>query len=518
MIQEELNNCQQDHEHHLSNTARFLPTRLIEIGSGDSGAGLRLILTDSRMRRKAPQYIALSYCWGSRSDAETQFKTERGTLADRIAGFSFDSMTSVMRDAVTVARALSIPYIWIDALCIIQDDGVDWQRESMTMADVYRQAHITICTPGSSSCHQGFLERKPKSIAIPFKSHINPEITGSYNVRVGGRTIASNSIAEGVDLTYDELYHGRSSWSQRAWTFQEGVLSTRTLHFGSFELSYQCSSHIKSESGLISYGTEFEIGISHDLANAPARHAMWNEMMSQYMPRHLTHETDRLPAISGLARIMDHGPKDYYAGLWRQSLVVDLCWIRYADDISPTDIKDELLRRLENKQLYVAPSWSWAVRRQNFEHWIDINDYRDETRSVSAETTLYGLDPFGRVKDGLLTVRGIVVPLPSDIVRDSSSGSLPDNRYVYEKGRQIAQVRLYWWMEDPETGADLSMLLLTSYLYAFDTARRRVRMGIGIILHPSKTSGRYFRVGAFRTERYGFGLFQRSSYQTVRII
>ncbi|KAI2469676.1 heterokaryon incompatibility protein-domain-containing protein [Annulohypoxylon bovei var. microspora] len=495
MIQEGLNQCQQ-HDHHLNKAGHFLPTRLIEIGNYSSRTELRLVETDFRIRRTAPQYVALSYCWGSPSDSATQFKTEKGTLENRISGFSFDSMTQVMRDAVT-------------------------ERESTTIADVYRQAYITICTPGSSSCHEGFLERRPKSITIPFESKINPAIRGSYNVRMGGRASASNSIAEGLDLTYDELIHDRSSWSQRAWTFQEAVLSTRALHFGSFELSHQCSERVRSEAGLSSYPTETDVGISNDLANAPARHAMWNELMSRYMPRHLTHETDRLPAISGLARIIGHGPKDYYAGLWRQSLVVDLCWVRHADDIIPTDTKDEILRILNVKQPYIAPSWSWAARRQSFEHLIDVNDYRDETCSVVASTTPQGLDPFGQIKGGLLTVRGVVVPLPSNIIHDPPPGaqqSLLHHKYVHEKDRRIAQASLDWWMQDPEDGADLSMLLLTSYLYPFEGLRRQVRVGVGIILHPSKTQGRYVRVGAFRTDRYGFGLFQRSSYQTVKII
>ncbi|KAI1452801.1 heterokaryon incompatibility protein-domain-containing protein [Annulohypoxylon moriforme] len=521
MVREELDQCQKEHEHQLGNQVRFLPTRLIEIRNQNSKTEFRLVLTDSRMKRKAPRYAALSYCWGSPSESETQFKTEKATLTDRISGFSFNSMTQVMRDAVTVARALSISYIWIDALCIVQDDRIDWERESTTMADVYRQAYITICTPGSSSCHQGFLERRPKSVAIPFKSNINPEVKGSYNVRIGGRTTPSNSIVEGMDLTYDELYHDHSSWSQRAWTFQEAVLSTRTLHFGSFELSYQCPDRVRSEAGLSSYPSETDVGIFNDLANAPARHAMWNELMSRYTPRHLTHETDRLPAISGLARIMGNSPKDYYAGLWKQSLVVDLCWIRHVDDISPADTRDEVLRLLDSRQPYIAPSWSWAARKQSFEHLVDINDYRDETRSVAASTTPRGLDPFGQVKDGLLTVRGVLVPLPSDIIHDpppEARHSLFHYKYVYEKDRRIAQVSLDWWMQDPEDETELSMLLLTSYLYPFEGLHRRVRVGFGIILHPSKTSGRYVRVGAFMTDKHGFGLFQRSSYQTVKIL
>ncbi|KAH8163482.1 hypothetical protein CIB48_g4761 [Xylaria polymorpha] len=83
------------------------------------------------------KYAALSYCWGAPADAATQFKTEQSTLNNHLAGFSLDELTSAVHDAVEVTRALSISYLWVDALCIIQDDVSDWEKESSAMADVY---------------------------------------------------------------------------------------------------------------------------------------------------------------------------------------------------------------------------------------------------------------------------------------------------------------------------------------------------------------------------------------------
>lgn len=91
-------------------------------------------------------------------------------------------MTSVIQDAVTVTRALSVRYLWIDALCIIQGDGQDWARESQVIGLVYSNAFVTICSLSSSSCLEGFLDR-PTAVQIPFRSSIRPEIAGTYGLR-----------------------------------------------------------------------------------------------------------------------------------------------------------------------------------------------------------------------------------------------------------------------------------------------------------------------------------------------
>lgn len=95
-----------------------LPTRVINVKSEREDAQIRLQLSNGEHGR----FLALSYCWG---DSKRLFTTTSGTLQERFQGFSFDFLPATFRDAVLICHALNIGYLWIDALCIIQDDEND---------------------------------------------------------------------------------------------------------------------------------------------------------------------------------------------------------------------------------------------------------------------------------------------------------------------------------------------------------------------------------------------------------
>lgn len=86
-----------------------------------SGAGLR------------GAYAALSYCWGGNSTLTTTTKT----LKEHEAGLDLLGLHRVFQDAISVASSLGLAYIWIDALCIVQDDLSEWAHEAAQMANVF---------------------------------------------------------------------------------------------------------------------------------------------------------------------------------------------------------------------------------------------------------------------------------------------------------------------------------------------------------------------------------------------
>ncbi|KAK0727277.1 heterokaryon incompatibility, partial [Lasiosphaeria miniovina] len=88
------------------------------------------------------KYAALSHCWGS--PGQQPFTTTADNLASRQSGIDFQHLPPTFRDAVIVASELGVQNLWIDSLCIIQDDADDWARESIRMAAVYGKAHVTI--------------------------------------------------------------------------------------------------------------------------------------------------------------------------------------------------------------------------------------------------------------------------------------------------------------------------------------------------------------------------------------
>ena len=526
-IRREIDQCERLHKHGAANdNDNFLPSRLIDVGDDDSGISPHLVITDYRLRRRSPRYVALSYCWGSAADSSTQFKTEKVSFPDRMAGFATSSMTKVMQDAVATTKALSIRYLWIDAVCIIQDDHADWERESSTMRDVYEHAYVTICTVVSPSCHSGFLERKPPAITVPFQSSISPTIKGSFALRTGGLAIPGPYIDHGVDFTFRESEKdGR--WAQRAWTFQESMLSMRKLYFGSFQLTFSCPKHTTSDTGLFHLNGDNEHGVIPFPTHPQSRHEAWHEVVARFANRDLAYETVRLPAFSGLAKVMGLGPEQYHAGHWKPYLAVSLCWLRDINaKIPPPATKDRILRHGAMAGTYGAPSWSWAVRRQAIFVLGSVFDCRKEVKSITACTKVQGSDPFGRVTDGLLQAEGQLLQLGkgAQIVYDGPSGDSSGlgvrfgYRCVFIDGQKIAFVGLDWnVIEVEEDGENLSLLLLVSSLWDYGGLKRQ-RYGYGIVLHPSRPiPGKYIRVGAFETTPLGYRLFRRLEHKFVEV-
>lgn len=113
-----------------------LPTRLVYI-PGDADQKLQLQATKGLVGR----YVTLSYCWGD----GRAFMTTSATFEDRKSGFEAGLLPQTLQDAIHTARKLGFHYIWVDALCIIQGDAVDWAHESSKMAEVYGRSSLTIC-------------------------------------------------------------------------------------------------------------------------------------------------------------------------------------------------------------------------------------------------------------------------------------------------------------------------------------------------------------------------------------
>lgn len=140
-------------------------------------------------------------------------------------------MSPAMRDAVTTCRALDVRYLWIDAVCIMQDSKRDWEEQSAQMAQVYSNSWPTNCAASSSSCLEGFLQQTPERpgcrIRIEYVSSDNlVQKPLTLRFEPGGATALERHSLAG-DLTHPEC-----EWNRRGWTFQERNLAPRKLIFG----------------------------------------------------------------------------------------------------------------------------------------------------------------------------------------------------------------------------------------------------------------------------------------------
>ena len=389
-----------DYDSALEVTA-FLPTRMIEVGDTANGIHPRLIITSEmqkdRPKKLAMKYMALSYCWGREGEMLT---TTQQTLPSRTENIMFDTMPRAFQDALIISQALSIPYLWIDSLCILQDDARDWQIESSRMADIFSNAYLTVVAAVGSSCHDSFLDPAPlgPTCTIPLTLNLGRRVEGQFSLRFRTRRGTSDKMADII----------RSKWISRGWTFQEERLAQRVLIFGETKFFLDCKTYEQSQdterreirpNWATSVGGD-DSGAQRKGTETTIHWGSWRAICKHYSFRELTYPEDKLPAISGMAhRIFNNVQSEYLAGLWRDNLMHDLFW------------KTETIA--SKPERYRAPSWSWASldgkiswpSSRVFDSCVQCTSY---CTILDAHTTHVGLDPYGAVKDAFLKVRGVL--------------------------------------------------------------------------------------------------------------
>ena len=105
------------------------------------------------------QYLTLSYCWGEGRRLLTKIET----IAEYEKGIPLDKLPRTFKDAIDLTHHLGFRYLWIDALCIIQDSKEDFERETSQMGRIYRDCTLTISAAGGSNADSGlFVKRDPR--------------------------------------------------------------------------------------------------------------------------------------------------------------------------------------------------------------------------------------------------------------------------------------------------------------------------------------------------------------------
>lgn len=356
-----------------------LPSRVIDVSTETTPHTVKLHET----RGESGIYAALSYCWGSCS----QRTTTKSTLLDHLAGIPISVLPATIQDAIKLCRSLGIPYLWVDSLCIIQDDSEDWRHEAAEMAAIYGRSALTISTPQNSHCDESFNNlnaSQPEGPSLPemlWKHRRHGEaVTGTVTVR----RMSLNSSGK-PQSSFSTGKQG-SPWMTRGWTLQEWLLSPRVLHCGN-ERMWDCYQTWYSESCLIvrsssAAADDFDSIGDDSVSHVFARMARldpdirgstldthWARLVEDFTYRTLSRQTDKLPAIAGLAtKFMEHNHSKalrakYLAGLWYYKGIYPFEGKKYPTSQIPLGL---LWRRsgvdyMRSPAAYRAPSWSWAA-------------------------------------------------------------------------------------------------------------------------------------------------------------
>ncbi|KAK6087655.1 heterokaryon incompatibility protein [Seiridium cupressi] len=163
-------------------------------------------------------YATLSYCWGT----ERPLETTQDNINSHQEGILILCLPKTISDAVLVAVQLNIAYIWVDALCIIQDSHEDWTAECSRMANYYSNSLLTISALDAGSVHEGFLQERNPGVMAP----LHPNAAGNLWIR---DPIPSRG----------EVFR-LSALNSRGWALQERLLSRRVLHYARSEMFWEC--------------------------------------------------------------------------------------------------------------------------------------------------------------------------------------------------------------------------------------------------------------------------------------
>ena len=384
--------CRIDHQHctPADYSSRKLPKRLLEVGNSSNGLTVKVI---EPQHLQDIEYMTLSHCWGG----TLPMCLLTGNLEMSKTGIPFSSLPKTFQDALSVVGWFGIKYLWIDALCIIQDSDDDWTHESGRMRDYYKYSFGTIAATGAFNSSEGlFFDRNP-AFVLPFKA-ITTWLGREENVEV----TAGGSCLEA--LRNEPL-------NRRGWFLQERFLSPRVLHFGRMQMYWECRTKLSCETwpNIVPRNVYFRSSfalISRDAYPKNTR-ALWRKIVSTYSRMALTRLSDKCVAFAGIAEEFQAITRDdYVAGLWRRNLVEELLW---TVDTSQYP-KDSPART----QSYLAPSWSWlsldrAVVHQDFS-FQRTYERADKIAVISARVESVTENRFGAVKNGVIGARGLLVP------------------------------------------------------------------------------------------------------------
>ncbi|UPL04048.1 hypothetical protein LCI18_014982 [Fusarium solani-melongenae] len=384
-----------DHQYCQSVTARnpdYLPTRLIDVGTCQEDP-VRLVVTSEDIPKvtEPPKYLTLSYCWGK---SNSPAKTTPQNYEKRRENIDTESLPLTIQDAIRLTRVMKIRYLWVDALCIIQNLE-DFYMEATKMEAYYAGGYCLISASGFSDSSEGLFPHRQ------IGKYLTRTYTFGYDDRSGRYLVLKNPTER---LLREAC--GHQPVLKRAWCLQERLLSPRILHITPEAVFWQCHSipeisefnrsrglqpsENEMESRIARTADEWGASLGHSLMKteklksewlqeaqafkdipprsfgAPVLRTTYDSVMSQsslvqmwlawkgliqwYLHMELSYEDDRLTAIQGLGHRLakQHGDR-YFGGIFLSYLAHGLLW------------KGE--KRPRGQRSTRCPTWSWGVAK-----------------------------------------------------------------------------------------------------------------------------------------------------------
>lgn len=437
-----MSECQKKHPLCIMKTLGTMPSRLIEIGRPDQSSPLRVVETLGAIH----VYSCLSHCWGGITDVA---QLNENTKVRLLSGFGLEDLPHSFRDAITTTRALGLQYVWIDCLCIIQGSAEDWETESAKMGAIFENAAITIAASGANNPNGGCFKTRVPLNFIPCRIARSLWIERSLGTdeQWHESSIAQRGWCHQEQiLSRRMLYFGKHSMSWRCLmgiasehnyfgTGERRILAHSTTlrgqginndaHFpdtANTTLRYMIHTadtraifgdHVSILERNLDYlalkstngHAEFLVLSSqpwvylHD-PHFYSLHRLWMAIVTVYSTLGLTKKADKLVAVSGLAeKVLAKSKLTYIAGLWLESLALDLLWFVKSPAWQPASRPP-------------CPTWSWASVNDAVSSWFDGAYDRLRFEQLFAFVSFGGttadqdINRTGQINSAILEVRG----------------------------------------------------------------------------------------------------------------
>ncbi|KAI0556264.1 HET-domain-containing protein [Xylaria curta] len=420
--------CCTNHAHIDDRWKQSKPKRLLSVGLDEKP--MRLVLSDTISNNI--QYATLSYCWGR----SHPLKSTKDSFKEFEEAVPTELLPATYREFIKIARALAIPYVWIDALCIIQDDKDEWQHEAARMGDIFQGSTLTIVATQSSDTLEG---------CFPVTEQADPNNGALLRVRQQ-QTEKPDILARIYKGDFRQSSVQDSIISDRGWTLQEQLLSPRIVYCMENDVHWQCQTCFRTQTGLEFDTTEalaLRLQILAPSANPTTEEYwqyanVWHRIIENYNRRLFTYKTDKVPAIAGITKHMASVLNDTpILGLWERTFGVDLAWIAPSGGT-----RHEIAERMG------LPSWTWLGFQGDLSYTLWTEEpgvlQIQHTELLDWDIKWTGVEHASAVQYARIRIKGPVRDIPLSSFDEGQKFTPPYLRAFGESVDYVGKTRSPW--------------------------------------------------------------------------
>lgn len=502
----ECDRYRKQHDRRLSRPSRLLYFPIDQIE--------KVQLVEVQMDRTY-QYATLSHRWGTPEppklscNGDGHRKISYNTM---IEGVSISDLPRVFREALQIIHHCKLEYLWIDSLCINQDNDNDdikreWEQEAVKIGDIYTGGVFNIAAIGSKNSDGRLFPDEKEFFAPIVRDPFGPHGRYKKGSRLVG--ILADSKAEfEKEVLSSELF-------SRGWVYQEVILAPANLFCTAHQMWWLCHTGRYCQNHLVSPESGASLLISTNpnnpndgtltngrraIANPygkPGSLELWGQLLRLYTKTSVTFEDDRLAAIAGLSKVFQSAFPEcvehdcYNSGFWSTNIVFQLSWHTTSSNVALNRCTADLC----------IPSWSPVSCKSEITYSLMSEDMFQLPIQCAMDTS--GLDRFGRAKSidqCILHLRGVPIEMT---LGPAQSGKRFDYE-VWPSSHPDSRCGVLWDNQaevDLAAKASLANRLRALILFTSDLSRHSFAVE-GIILRPfrdddSTSPDKWVRCGYF---------------------